>query len=242
MPGGPSRDRAAALSLPASVASVYVRGASDRVPEALMGVGLPVALLTAEISSPETSPDSTPWSSEAAPTRPTRPPGTNARLLDYVRNGGLLMVQYQQYPFIEGVFAPSRSRSRGRTTASPTRRRSHDSRSRDPVFTTPNGSARRTGTAGSRNAASTSRAPGTRSTRRCSRWPIRAVRSRRAGFSPPARQGPLHLHRPRVLPTAPRGSAWRVSAVREPDRLEVMIKGGPSHEDEANRRRSTRRS
>jgi hypothetical protein len=30
----------------------------------------------------------------------------NRRLLDYVRNGGLVIVQYQQYPFIEGKFAP----------------------------------------------------------------------------------------------------------------------------------------
>jgi len=30
----------------------------------------------------------------------------NHRLLDYVRNGGLVIVQYQQYPFIEGKFAP----------------------------------------------------------------------------------------------------------------------------------------
>jgi hypothetical protein len=32
----------------------------------------------------------------------------NGRLLDYARAGGLLVVQYQQYPFIEGGFAPYR--------------------------------------------------------------------------------------------------------------------------------------
>jgi len=30
----------------------------------------------------------------------------NGRLLDYVTKGGLLIVQYQQYPFVEGGFAP----------------------------------------------------------------------------------------------------------------------------------------
>ena len=30
----------------------------------------------------------------------------NGRLLDYARNGGLVIVQYQQYPFVDGGFAP----------------------------------------------------------------------------------------------------------------------------------------
>jgi len=33
---------------------------------------------------------------------------SNGRLLDYVRGGGLLIVQYQQYPFVTGNFAPYR--------------------------------------------------------------------------------------------------------------------------------------
>jgi hypothetical protein len=32
----------------------------------------------------------------------------NGRLLDYARSGGLVIVQYQQYPFINGGFAPYR--------------------------------------------------------------------------------------------------------------------------------------
>jgi hypothetical protein len=32
----------------------------------------------------------------------------NARLLDYARSGGLVIVQYQQYPFIQGDFAPEK--------------------------------------------------------------------------------------------------------------------------------------
>ena len=30
----------------------------------------------------------------------------NGRLFDYARTGGLLIVQYQQYPFVQGGFAP----------------------------------------------------------------------------------------------------------------------------------------
>ena len=30
----------------------------------------------------------------------------NGRILDYARHGGLLIVQYQQYPFVDGGFAP----------------------------------------------------------------------------------------------------------------------------------------
>jgi len=32
----------------------------------------------------------------------------NGRLLDYARGGGLVIVQYQQYPFVDGGFAPYR--------------------------------------------------------------------------------------------------------------------------------------
>src|SRR5207249_12186158 len=32
----------------------------------------------------------------------------NGRLLDYARSGGLVIVQYQQYPFVSGSFAPYR--------------------------------------------------------------------------------------------------------------------------------------
>src|SRR5438094_8327946 len=33
---------------------------------------------------------------------------SNGRLLDYARAGGLVIVQYQQYPFVSGNFAPYR--------------------------------------------------------------------------------------------------------------------------------------
>ena len=33
---------------------------------------------------------------------------SNGRLLDYARTGGLVIVQYQQYPFVNGSFAPYR--------------------------------------------------------------------------------------------------------------------------------------
>jgi len=42
-----------------------------------------------------------------APTRPSPALiANNGRLLEYARNGGLLIVQYQQYPFVDGGFAP----------------------------------------------------------------------------------------------------------------------------------------
>ncbi len=85
----------------------YVRGAADRVPEALAGVGLPVEILPArELETGNLSVyDAILVGSRAYETDPVLA-RTNGRLLDYVRNGGLLIVQYQQYPFVQGGYAP----------------------------------------------------------------------------------------------------------------------------------------
>lgn len=100
--------RAAPLVLPAVAHVGYIRGASDRVPEALLGIGLPVDLLDgvalerADLSHY----DVIVVGSRAYETEPALLEN-NARLLEYVRAGGRLIVQYQQGPFFNGNFAPA---------------------------------------------------------------------------------------------------------------------------------------
>ncbi|MGE5277663.1 MAG: PIG-L family deacetylase [Acidobacteriota bacterium] len=97
------------LKLPKLSAVGYVRGASDRVPESLSAIGIPVRILTPDdLEHGDLSRfDAVVVGSRAYETDPALP-RENARLLDYARGGGLLVVQYQQYPFIEGGFAPAR--------------------------------------------------------------------------------------------------------------------------------------
>jgi LmbE family N-acetylglucosaminyl deacetylase len=95
------------LKLPKLASVGYVRGAADRVPEALLGVGVPVRLLTDEdLERGDLSRyDAILIGSRAYETDPGLA-RANGRLLDAVRAGGLLIVQYQQYPFIQGGYAP----------------------------------------------------------------------------------------------------------------------------------------
>ena len=99
--------RAAPISLPALTRVGYVRGAADRVPEALLAVGVPVELLNGDsLARGDLSRyDAIVIGSRAYETEPALV-ANNGRILDYARNGGLLIVQYQQYPFVEGGFAP----------------------------------------------------------------------------------------------------------------------------------------
>jgi LmbE family N-acetylglucosaminyl deacetylase len=99
--------RAVRIALPALTRVGYIRGASDRVPEALQAVGVPIELL-----SPDTLArgdlsryDCVVVGSRAYETEPALV-ANNGRLLDYARAGGLVIVQYQQYPFVNGGFAP----------------------------------------------------------------------------------------------------------------------------------------
>jgi hypothetical protein len=102
--------RSLELELPELESVGYVRGASDRVPESLLEIGLPLRLLSGEqildlgdaglgrfdaIVVGSRAYESDPRLGEA-----------NQRLLDYVRGGGLLIVQYQQYDFVQRGFAP----------------------------------------------------------------------------------------------------------------------------------------
>ncbi len=95
------------LNLPSLSRVGYVRGAADRVPEALEDVGVPVELLTdRQLEERDLSVfpviviGSRAYGANAGLAK------ANARLLEYVKNGGVLIVQYQQYPFIRGNFAP----------------------------------------------------------------------------------------------------------------------------------------
>ncbi len=95
------------LKLPRVKAVGYVRGAADRVPEALTAVGVPIHLLNArDLEHGDLSRyDAIVIGSRAYETEPALA-SSNARILDYAREGGLVIVQYQQYPFVEGRFAP----------------------------------------------------------------------------------------------------------------------------------------
>ena len=99
--------RVAQLALPPLARIGYVRGAADRVPEALRSVGLPVTVLDAAtlergdlgrydaiVIGPRA------YETDSALVE------ANARLLDYARRGGRVLVQYQQQRYFEGGFAP----------------------------------------------------------------------------------------------------------------------------------------
>ncbi len=85
----------------------YIRGASDRVPEALVEMGLPIRVLDAdELAHGDLRRHdvivvgSRAYETDSALAR------HNDRLLSYVREGGRLVVQYQQFQFARGGYAP----------------------------------------------------------------------------------------------------------------------------------------
>jgi hypothetical protein len=98
---------AAAIALPKARRVGYVRGAADRVPEALAGVGLQVELLDpGYLERGDLARfDVIVIGSRAYETDPVLIEN-NGRLLDYVRDGGRVVVQYQQGPYFAGNFAP----------------------------------------------------------------------------------------------------------------------------------------
>ncbi|TFG45945.1 MAG: hypothetical protein E4H41_03650 [Gemmatimonadales bacterium] len=95
------------IAVPPLRAVGYVRGAADGVPEALAGLGVPVVELTTDsLARGDLSKfDAVVIGSRAYETVPAVKE-FNARLLAYARAGGLLLVQYQQYEFFGGSFAP----------------------------------------------------------------------------------------------------------------------------------------
>ncbi len=95
------------IVLPELRAVGYVRGASDRVPEALQAIGLPIRIIDApELATADLRGydvvviGSRAYETDSALTR------HNDRLLAYVREGGRLVVQYQQFQFARGNYAP----------------------------------------------------------------------------------------------------------------------------------------
>lgn len=85
----------------------YVRGAADRIPEALLAAGLNVTVLD---SATLTTGDLRRYDAIVVGPRAYEVDSAlvrnNDRLLEYARNGGRLIVQYQQGVFIQGEFAP----------------------------------------------------------------------------------------------------------------------------------------
>jgi hypothetical protein len=97
----------AAIRLPAVARIGYIRGAADRVPEALQQIGLSVEMLdAARLALGDLSVydvivvGSRAYEADSALMR------HNGRLLEYTNAGGLLVVQYQQYQFVQGGYAP----------------------------------------------------------------------------------------------------------------------------------------
>jgi hypothetical protein len=202
------------LALPRVARIGYVRGAADLVPETLRAVGLPLVLLTADdLEKGDLSRyDAIVVGSRAYETTPALLT-SNGRLLDYARQGGRLIVQYQQYPFVRGDYAPFRL-----TIASPHHRRDGaGDRGRPLRRAVPQAErdrCRRLGRVG----------PGARALLRPRLGPgvpADAGNGGRGGAAPrrPARRAPrpraLRLQRAQLLPAAPRGRAGGVPAVRQ---------------------------
>ncbi len=115
----------------------YIMGSGDRVPEAIERMGLEVAMLDAdELRAGDLSRFDTivvgVRASEALPDFV----GHHARLLDYVRAGGTLVVQYQQTGYVRWGLTPypAEMRSRVSDERAPVRILEPD----HPVFTFPN--------------------------------------------------------------------------------------------------------
>ncbi len=97
----------APLALPRLAHVGYIRGAADRIPEALAGAGLTVELLdAATLARGDLARYEAIVVGPRAYETDTALVAHNDRLLAYARNGGMLLVQYQQYQFIQGGFAP----------------------------------------------------------------------------------------------------------------------------------------
>lgn len=96
------------VELPELRAVGYVRGAADRVPEVLLELGVPLEVLAAEeLGAADLSRfDVLVVGSRAYEVEPALGRAT-PRLLEWVEDGGTLVVQYQQYQYVDGGFAPA---------------------------------------------------------------------------------------------------------------------------------------
>ncbi|HEY7681090.1 MAG TPA: PIG-L family deacetylase [Gemmatimonadales bacterium] len=98
--------RIADIVLPRLRRLAYVRGAADRVPEALENAGLPTEVIPATaLIGNLTRYDAIVIGPRAFETDPDLS-ANNERLVAYVRAGGTVIVQYQQYGYFLGDYAP----------------------------------------------------------------------------------------------------------------------------------------
>jgi hypothetical protein len=94
------------LQLPRLKRIAYVRGAADRVPDVLSAIGLPITLITgADLTKDLSRYQVIVVGSRAFETDSELAPN-NDRLLAYARGGGTLIMQYQQYGYFLGGYAP----------------------------------------------------------------------------------------------------------------------------------------
>jgi LmbE family N-acetylglucosaminyl deacetylase len=102
-----TRVRLADVRRPTVGAIAYVRGASDRVPEALQRAGVSVELLDAgALARGDLDRYGVIVIGSRAYETDTALTSHSDRLLDWVRRGGHLVVQYQQYEFARGGYPP----------------------------------------------------------------------------------------------------------------------------------------
>jgi LmbE family N-acetylglucosaminyl deacetylase len=95
------------LALPAVKRIGYVRGAADQVPEALSLAGFPIEIIDgAALAHADLAGYGAIVVGPRAYETDSSLVNENGRLLDYARAGGLVIVQYQQYGFFFGGFAP----------------------------------------------------------------------------------------------------------------------------------------
>ena len=97
----------AEFALPGMARLGYVRGAADVVPEKLSAIGLPVDILSADtLARGDLSRYSAIVIGSRAYEIDLALMAHNGRLLDYARAGGVVIVQYQQYQYVTGGYAP----------------------------------------------------------------------------------------------------------------------------------------
>jgi hypothetical protein len=128
----------------------YIRGAADRVPEALAGAGVPLTLLTGDmLERGDLSGYSVIIVGPRAYETDSALVEANGRLLAFARAGGLVLVQYQQKVYFSGGFAPYPLTVGGPPPAPGLSPVEHDRvtdehapvrflRADDPIVTTPN--------------------------------------------------------------------------------------------------------
>ena len=231
----PARMTARVLDLAVAPVKVgYVMGGGDRVPEAIRRLGLDVTLLTDDdLASGDLARYGTiVVGVRASESRPAFV-AANARLLQFVRDGGTLIVQYQQTDYTGRGLSPFPAG--GNVRVSDERAPVTHPRSAAPgVHDAEPHHRRRLGRLGA--GARPLRLGDVRSAIHAAardRRSGRAAAARRPALRPD-RQGPLRLHVVRVVPPAAGRRARRVSAVRQP------AQPGPERSERQARRRRAR--